>query len=310
MSSSRPALRGYRPQGRLPLGLRPPHPPGSALKTLLLALVVSYAFYPIVWVFSAALNPANTLINQSLLPPQATFDNFRRLFDEALATNIHPFRPFAVWIWNSVKVAAITSVFVVAITTMGGYSFSRFRYRFRRHALLGIMLVQLFPNLLAIVALFLMLQTIGRVVPWLGLNTHGGLILVYLGGALGFNTWLMKGYFDTIPRSLDESATVDGASRTQILWYVLLPLIRPILAVIFVLTFIGTYSDFLLARTLLKGSSEYTYAVGLSLLRGQFSTEWGAFAAAALIGAVPIVAVFFVLQRQLVSGLAQGAVKG
>ena len=281
------------------------------IKLLVLLAVVGYAFFPIVWVLSAALNPANTLINQSLVPTDATVDNFRRLFDESLATNIHPFRPFALWIWNSVKVAGISSVIIVTLTALAGYSFSRFRYRFRRHALLTILLIQLFPNVLAIVSLFLLLQLIGSIFPSFGLNSHGGLILVYSGGALGFNTWLMKGYFDTIPRSLDESALIDGAGRLQILWYVLMPLIRPVLVVIGLLTFIGTYSDFILARTLLKSSEEYTFAVGLTFfIRGNYQSEWGAFAAAALIGAIPIVLLFFVLQRQLVSGLTTGAVKG
>lgn len=284
---------------------------GTGLRFALMIAVIAYAFYPIVWVLSAALNPANTLINQTLIPANASLENFRRLFDESVASNLHPYRPFALWIWNSVKVSGITAVLVVAMTALAGYSFSRFRYRGRRQALLAILLVQLFPNLLAIVALFLLLQQIGSVVPWLGLNTHGGLIAIYLGGALGFNTWLMKGYFDTIPRELDESALVDGATRMQILRYVLLPLVRPVLVVIGLLTFIATYSDFLLARVMLKSDSEYTFAVGLTFfISGQYRSEWGAFGAAALIGAVPIVAIFFVLQRQLIGGLTRGAVKG
>ena len=295
------AFRRRSAQERLSVGV----------KVLALLAVVAYAFFPIVWVLSAALNPANTLINQSLVPPNATIDNFRRLFDESLATNIHPFRPFALWIWNSIKVAGVSSIVIVALTALAGYSFSRFRYRFRRQALLTILLIQLFPNVLAIVSLFLLLQLIGSIFPSFGLNSHGGLILVYAGGALGFNTWLMKGYFDTIPRSLDESALIDGASRLQILWYVLMPLIRPVLVVIGLLTFIGTYSDFILARTLLKSADQYTFAVGLTFfIRGNYQSEWGAFAAAALIGAIPIVLLFFVLQRQLVSGLTTGAVKG
>ena len=281
------------------------------LKLLLLGFLILYAFFPIAWVLSAALNPANTLINQSLIPPNATLDNFRRLFDESMATQVHPFRPFALWIWNSIKVSTISSIIIVGLTAIAAYSFSRFRYRYRRQALLTILLVQLFPNILAIVSLFLLLQLIGNVVPWLGLNTHGGLILIYAAGALGFNTWLMKGYFDTIPRSLDESATMDGATRLQIFRYILLPLIRPILVVLGLLSFIGTYSDFILARNLLKSADEYTYAVGLTFfIRGQYQNEWGAFSAAALLGAIPIVLLVFVLQRQLVGGLTAGAVKG
>src|SRR3981081_3057137 len=235
------------------------------LKLALLTFLILYAFFPIAWVLSAALNPANTLINQNLVPPNATLDNFRRLFDESMATEVHPFRPFALWIWNSIKVSTISSVIIVGLNAIAAYSFSRFRYRYRRQALLTILLVQLFPNILAIVSLFLLLQLIGNVVPWLGLNTHGGLILIYAAGALGFNTWLMKGYFDTIPRELDESAMVDGATATQTFLPIILPLIRPIWIVIAILTFIGTYSGFLIARVMLNSSDTYTFAVGLSL---------------------------------------------
>jgi arabinogalactan oligomer / maltooligosaccharide transport system permease protein len=147
--------------------------------------------------------------------------------------------------------------------------------------------------------------------PRLGLNSLGGLILIYIGGALGFNTWLMKAYFDTVPYDLDESALVDGASHFQAFRMVVLPLVRPILAVIGILTFIGTYSDFLLARVMLTSTENFTLAVGMSLfIRGQFSQEWGVFSAGALIGALPIVIVFLLLQRQLIGGLAKGGVKG
>jgi ABC-type maltose transport system permease subunit len=164
--------------------------------------------------------------------------------------------------------------------------------------------------MLAIVALFLLLQAIGSVVPALGLDSLGGLILIYSGGALGFNTWLMKGYFDTVPYDLDESALVDGATNFQAFRHVILPLVRPILAVIGILVFIGAYSDFLLARVVLSNTDNYTLAVGMTLFLREYSLQWGTFAAAALIGALPIVIVFLVLQRQLVGGLAAGGVKG
>ena len=135
--------------------------------------------------------------------------------------------------------------------------------------------------------------------------------MIYSGGALGFNTWLMKGYFDTIPRELDESAMVDGATPTQTFLRIILPLIRPILIVIAILTFIGTYSDFLIARVMLKSSETYTFAVGLSLfIDGQYGTQWGIFAAAVLIGALPIVILFLLVQGQISGGLTSGAVKG
>lgn len=275
-----------------------------SLKLMIALIAVVYALFPVAWVISASLSPSNTLVNQSLIPQNASLANFGRLVND-------PQHPFLLWLWNSIKVSSITAIITLTLTSIAAYSFSRFRYRGRRAGLLAVLLVQLFPNILAVVALFLLLQRIGEFAPEFGLNSHGGLILIYSGGALGFNTWLMKGYFDTIPRDLDESALVDGASRWQAFRYIILPLVRPILAVIGILTFIGTYSDFLLARIMLKSNDMYTMAVGMSLfIRGQYTQEWGVFAAAALVGALPIVLLFLVLQRQLVGGLAQGAVKG
>lgn len=273
-------------------------------KIIITLLAVIYALYPIAWVLSAALDPANSLVNQNLIPQRATLDNFTRLIN-------NPRHPFVLWLWNSVKVSGISALIIVALTALAAYAFSRLRYRGRRIGLLAILLVQLFPNTLALVALFLLLKQIGEFLPGLGLNTHGGLILIYSGGALGFNTWLMKGYFDTIPRELDEAALIDGATHFQVFHAILLPLVRPILAVIGILSFIGTYSDFLLARVMLKSSENYTLAVGMTLfIRGQYTREWGVFAAAALMGAMPIVLIFLVLQRQLIGGLSRGAVKG
>lgn len=274
------------------------------IKLAIAVLTALYALYPVAWVISAALDPANSLVNQSLIPHNATFANFSRLVND-------PQHPFVLWLWNSIKVSGTSALIIVTLTALAAYSFSRLRYRGRRSGLLAILLVQLFPNTLALVSLFLLLKQIGNIIPWLGLNTHGGLILIYSGGALGFNTWLMKGYFDTIPHELDEAALIDGATRFQVFRYILLPLVRPILVVIGILSFIGTYSDFLLARVMLKSTETYTLAVGMALfIRGQYTREWGVFAAAALMGALPIVLIFLVLQRQLIGGLARGAVKG
>jgi len=275
------------------------------IKTTIALLAVLFAFYPIVWIVSASINPTNSLINLTLIPRGATLDNFQRLYND-------PQYPFWLWILNSIKVSAITAVIIVALTALASYSFSRFRYRGRRAGLLTILLIQLFPNTLAIVALFLLLQQLGSIpgLQWLGLNSHGGLILIYTGGALGFNTWLMKGFFDSIPRELDEAAVIDGASRFEVFWRIILPLARPILAVIGILTFIGTYGEFLIARVMLKDADNYTLMVGLFLFMQSRSQEWGIFAAASLVGAIPIIFFFFLTQKQLVSGLSSGAVKG
>jgi ABC-type maltose transport system permease subunit len=173
------------------------------------------------------------------------------------------------------------------------------------------LLIQIFPNILSVVAVFLLISQIGQVIPELGLNTHSGLLLVYLGGAMGINIWLMKGFFDSIPRDIDESAMVDGASHWQVFTQLLLPLMRPILVVVAILTFIGIYGDFIIANVLLKSSQQYTLMVGLYIFTSaQFAQQWGPFAAGALIGALPIMIVYILLQDQIVGGLTQGAVKG
>jgi arabinogalactan oligomer/maltooligosaccharide transport system permease protein len=204
------------------------------------------------------------------------------------------------------------TIVATAITTLAAYSFSRFNFRSRRPLLQAILLIQVFPNFLNMVALFLILQQFGRYIPALGLNTYGGLFLVYLGGTLGANTWLTKGYFDSIPRDLDEAATVDGASGWQVFWVVLLPLVRPILVVVALLTFIGTYSEYVLARVLLTDKFMYTLAVGLNqMVSQQFAQQWGVFSAGALLlASLPTIILFMFFQRYLVGGLTTGAVKG
>ena len=198
----------------------------------------------------------------------------------------------------------------VFLCALGAYAFSRFRFRGRRAGLLALLLVQMFPQMLAMVAIYLLLIKIKEFVPWLGYNTHPGLIMVYLGGAMGFNTWFMKGYFDTIPRSVEESALVDGATPFQAFLRIVLPLARPILAVVLIIQFITTYSEYVLASILLKGTEMYTLAVGLRFFIQQaYDRRWGVFSAAAILGALLILAIFLPLQKLIISGLTGGAVK-
>jgi len=219
--------------------------------------------------------------------------------------------PFWIWFWNSIKISGITSIFSLAITTIAAYAFSRFRFRGRISMLKGIFLIQVFPTLLALVATFLMISQFGDVLPFLGLNTHTSLILIYLGGAMGSNIWLMKGYLDTVPRDIDESAMVEGATNWQIFTRLILPLLRPILIVIAIINYIGTYGEFILARVLLKSNEKYTLMVGLQIFSGaQFDQRWGVFAAGALIGGLPIMIIYLLLQNQIIGGLTTGAVKG
>jgi ABC-type maltose transport system permease subunit len=275
---------------------------------LVAVVMIFFALFPIIWIISASLNPANSLSTQTLIPENMSLENYEMLLTDEEFAEIYPFKQ---WMLNSIKLAGVTTLISVSITTAAAYSFSRFRFYQRDNMLRGIMLVQMFPNLLVMVAVFLLIQQIGSVIPSLGLNTHNGLILVYLGGAMGINIWLMKGYFDTIPKDIDESAMVDGASHWQIFRHLMLPLMRPIIVVVAVLSFIFVYSDFLIARILLKTTEQYPLTVGLYIFTsGQFAQQWGVFAAGALMGALPIVIVYLILQDQIVGGLTQGAVKG
>jgi len=273
---------------------------GQILVTI---LVLFFALFPIVWIISASINPTSNMANQAFIPPNASVANFNDLLND-------PLHPFFLWMWNSVKVAAITSVLAVFVTMLTAYAFSRFRFRGRRSLLLTILLIQVFPNLLTMVALFLFLRQIGEYFPTFGLDSHGGLIMVYLGTQMGINIWLMKGFLDTIPRAIDESGMVDGATHFQIFWNLLLPLLRPILIVIGILSFIGIYGDFVLARILLNDVNKYTLMVGLQIFTaGQFDQKWGVFAAGALLGALPIMIIYLSLQDQIAGGLTTGAVK-
>ncbi|MBE2239643.1 MAG: sugar ABC transporter permease [Caldilineaceae bacterium] len=274
------------------------------LRILLAIVMLIFALFPILWIISASFNPTGSLVGQPLIPQNPTLANYQRLFND-------PVNPYPRWYVNSLFVATTVTVVATAITTLAAYAFSRFNFRSRRPLLQAVLLIQVFPNFLNMVALFLILQQFGSYIPAIGLNTYGGLFLVYLGGTLGANTWLTKGYFDSIPRDLDEAATVDGASGWQVFWVVLLPLVRPILVVVALLTFIGTYSEFVLARVLLTDKMMYTLAVGLNqMVANQFAQSWGVFSAGALLAALPTIILFMFFQRYLVGGLTTGAVKG
>ncbi|MFI7542742.1 sugar ABC transporter permease [Actinoplanes sp. NPDC049599] len=266
----------------------------------LLALV--FSLFPIVFVLSAALNPLGTLSSTEAVPTGASLGNFANLLADT---------DFARWFGNSVLIAGVSAVASVFLSALAAYAFSRMRFRGRRIGLLALLLIQMFPQFLAIVAIFLMFSTITDLWPAIGFNQAWGLILLYLGGALGVNTWLMKGFFDTVPRELDESATMDGASHAQTFFRILLPLVAPILAVTGLLAFIGTINEFLIANVFLTDTGAKTLSVGMyGLVAGERNNNFGMFCAGTLLTAVPTVLVFQVLQRYIVNGLTAGAVKG
>jgi arabinogalactan oligomer / maltooligosaccharide transport system permease protein len=280
------------------------------VRFIIAVFLIFFAIFPVLWIISASFSGTQSLSTQTLIPAKASLVNYQRLFGMDPTYRFGDL-VFQKWIFNSVKISSISTVLSLAITTMAAYAFSRMRFKGRVTMLKGLLLIQVFPNLLALVAIYVLIFQFGQLIPAIGLNTHAGLIMVYLGGSMGINIWLMKGFMDTIPRDIDESGMVDGASHFQIFWNLILPLLRPILVVIGILSFIGTYGDFILARILLNDVNKYTLMVGLQIFTaGQFDQKWGVFAAGALLGALPIMVIYLALQDQVVGGLTQGAVKG
>lgn len=256
---------------------------------------------PLLYVLSASLNPGGTLTGSNKLFREISFENYGNLAE----------RGFWTWARNSLIVCTVTAVGTVLMGAAAAYSFSRFRFRGRRGSLTGLLLAQMFPQTLAFVAIFLLLLSLGEVFPSLGLNSLLGLICVYLGGALGVNTFLMYGFFNTVPRELDEAAKIDGATHAQIFWTIILRLVTPILAVVGLLSFVSAFGDFLVAKVVLQRPEQYTVAVGLySWAADERTAPWGLFAAGAVVAAIPVILLFMFLQRYIVGGLTSGAVKG
>jgi len=281
----------------------------NVLRFVVIVLMVIFGLFPIIWVISASFNPTGSMTSQTLIPENVEnmsnlLTNYDRLLNDSQI-------PFWRWLNNSLIIAGTSSILIVMIAALSAYSFSRFRFRFRCNLLLSIFLIQVFPNMLAMVAIYLMLLQLGKYVPLFGLNTYGGLIMIYIGGGMALNIWLMKGFFDTVPRDIDESAMVDGATHAQTYWILIFPLVRPVLAVVGLLSFTGTFNEFLLARALLTDRESWTLMVGLfSFVEGRFSDMWGVFAAGSLLAAIPIVLLYLYLQKYIVGGLTAGAVKG
>lgn len=264
----------------------------------------AFALLPLAYVLSAALNPSGTLVTTNGLFSTISFGNFQDLFAD-------PQKPFAKWFMNTLVIGLVTSAGTVFLGALAAYSFSRMRFRGRRMGLLTLMLLQMFPQMLGVVAIFLLLSGISDVVPWLGLGSQIGLIMVYLGGALGVNTYLMYGFFNTIPTSLDEAARIDGASHIQVFFTIILRLVTPILAIVGLLSFITATGEFLIASIVLNDPDTQTLAVGLySFVGDNQSRTWGVFSAGAVLAALPVMALFLFLQRYITSGLIAGSVKG
>ena len=284
-----------------------PHPPLHAI--LLAATLVTV--YPILWVLTIALSGKQSLAIADLPAEPAVSDRLRAIIPWPETISLANFRslfsdqPFTRWLVNSAIVAAATTVLGIALAATAGYAFSRFRFPGRRTGLMSFLVSQMFPGVLTLIPLYII------VVKWLGLgSTRIGLVLVYTTTAIPFCVWMLKGYFDTIPRDLEEAALMEGASPLLIFRKIVLPLAKPAIAVTALFSFMTGWNEFILAATLMDKENMYTAPVGLRFFVGGFSQQWGYFAAGAIIVSIPIVALFFFLQRYLVSGLTAGSVKG
>ena len=266
-------------------------------------VMIVFAAFPLVYVLSASLHPGGTLITANGLFSEVDLGSYFTLFSL-------PQQPYAAWYGNTLLIGSITSVCTVFLGALAAYSFSRMRFRGRRAGLLMLVLIQMFPQLLAVVAIFLLLNGISDIFPAIGLDTQVGLIMVYLGGALGVNTYLMYGFFNTVPSSIDEAAKLDGAGHARIFFTIILRLVAPILAVVALLSFIGTTNEFVIASIVLITPENQTLAVGLyQFVSQRFSTNYSVFAAGAVLAAIPVMALFLWLQKYIVSGLTAGSVK-
>lgn len=267
----------------------------------LAVVLVFYAAFPLVYALSASLDPRGSLAGSS------------SLFNELSQANYVALGGTMYWTWvaNTLLICSVAALGAVLMGAAAAYAFSRFRFRGRRASLTTLLIIQMFPQTVAFVAVFLLLIALGEVVPQLGINSKLALICVYLGGALGANTFLMYGFFNTIPIEIDEAAKIDGAPHSQVYWQIIMPLVVPILAVVGLLAFISSFGDFILARIVLTSESNWTLAVGMyQWVSNQLTSRWGLFAAGAMVAAVPILVLFLSLQRYIVGGLSAGSVKG
>jgi len=273
-----------------------------------IALIV----FPLLAIISISLRPGN-FATGSLIPSELSLEHWKLAlgipYQAADGSLIEPPFPVLRWLWNSIKIAAISAFLIVAISTTAAYAFARLKFRFKTQILNSMMLLQMFPAVLALVAIFAIFETIGEYVPWLGVETHGGVILAYLGG-VAMHIWTIRGYFDTIPVEIEECAKVDGATHWQAFRHVLLPMAVPILMVVFVLAFIGTIIEYPVASVLLREEPNLTLAVGSKFYLYEQKYLWGDFAAAAVLSGLPITLVFLLAQKWIVSGLTAGGVKG
>ncbi len=273
------------------------------IKYIFAIVLIAFAVLPFFWVVSTSFNAAKSLLGAHLIPKVLTLGNYHDLLmNETLN--------FPLWMLNSFKVSIISVALIVVITCITAYALSRFRFKGKRAIMLSIMILNVFPGILAMIAIYTMMQQFGTYLPAIGLNTHGGLICIYVAGSMSINTLMVKAYIDTIAFELDESAIMEGASYWQTFWKIVFPVIRPIVVTIGILAFMGTYGDFIIANLLLKGNDKITVMVGIyQFTQQRFDTNWGIVTAGTVVAALPVVVLFFMTQKHILNGLTSGAVK-
>jgi len=278
---------------------------------VLLVLATLFSIYPILWVFTIAFSGKQSLAIADVPPDPTFWDRLRAVIPWPAEISLSNFtsvltdQPFARWVLNSAIVSIATTIVGVFLACTAAYAFSRFRFPGRQAGMMSFLVSQMFPGTLMLIPLYIIL------VKWLGLgSTHLGLILVYSTISIPFCVWMLKGYFDTIPRELEEAALIDGASPATIFFRIVLPLAKPAVAVTALFAFMTGWNEFILAATLMDKETMYTAPLGLRFFVGGFSEKWGYFSAGAIIVSIPVVALFLYLQKYLVSGLTAGSVKG
>ena len=267
------------------------------LTWLVIGFVSLLIIYPLVWTVGASLNPGNSLMSSSIIPKNISLEHYAALFNGQV--------DYVSWYWNSMKISFFTMVLTLIFVSFTAYSFSRFRFVGRKNGLVLFLLLQMIPQFSALIAIFVLSQMLGLV------NSHLALVLIYVGGMIPMNTYLMKGYIDAIPRDMDESARMDGAGHFRIFCEIIMPLSKPIIAVIALFSFTGPLGDFILSTTILRTPDQFTLPIGLyNLVSMKMGASYTTYAAGAVLISVPVALLFLWLQKFFVSGLTAGGSKG
>jgi arabinogalactan oligomer/maltooligosaccharide transport system permease protein len=255
------------------------------------------ALFPISQIVTISLRPEDKLLSKSLeiIPENATLDNYVGLFTD---------RPFLVWLGNSTFVAVVVTLSGVVLASTTGYAFSRFHFIGKKFGLLSLLVTQMFPATMLLLPMYIMLVKLHLV------NTYLGIVVMYSATALPFCIWQMKGYYDTIPMSLEEAGRIDGCNQFQTFYMIILPLASPALVITALFSFMASWTEYVVAAQILQDTEMWTLPLGLKSFESNMGAEWGLYGAASVIVTVPVVILFLSLSRWLVSGLTLGSVKG